>query len=253
MWSWINAAVDLVSLYPAGAMAAVFLAAIIEAVAVLGILIPGTPILMAVAGAAAMAGQPMVPLLALSIMGAVIGDFVSFWFGQRFSMRLCGVWPFSRRPALMANAGHFFERYGTYSVALCRFVPVLRSTVPLVAGMAGMCRRRFVLANVASAFVWAPLHIYPAQMAGMSLSRLEDGHWQSAAAWGVILLVCCAMGWAIHRVIMTRVRPSAAGHALRVDIERIQAVAGCHEQPVAEAAAEAQVGAAFGKPNVADC
>jgi undecaprenyl-diphosphatase len=195
----------------------------------------------------------MVPLLALSIMGAVIGDFVSFWFGQRFSMRLCGVWPFSRRPALMANAGHFFERYGTYSVALCRFVPVLRSTVPLVAGMAGMCRRRFVLANVASAFVWAPLHIYPAQMAGMSLSRLEDGHWQSAAAWGVILLVCCAMGWAIHRVIMTRVRPSAAGHALRVDIERIQAVAGCHEQPVAEAAAEAQVGAAFGKPNVADC
>jgi membrane protein DedA with SNARE-associated domain len=252
MWSWINAAVDLVSLYPAGAMAAVFLAAIIEAVAVLGILIPGTPILMAVAGAAAMAGQPMVPLLVLSIIGAVIGDFVSFWFGGRFSGRLCKVWPFSGRPALMANAAHFFEHYGTYSVALCRFVPVLRSTVPLVAGMAGMCRRRFVLANVTSAFVWAPLHIYPAKMAGMSLSRLADGHWQSAAVWGVILLVCCAIGWAIHRVIMTRVRPSAASHALCVDVQRIQAVAGCHEQAVAEAAAEAQIGAAFRQGDVAD-
>ena len=48
---------------PSLALGVVFLAAIIEAVAVLGILIPGTPILMAVAGAAAMAGQPMLPFL----------------------------------------------------------------------------------------------------------------------------------------------------------------------------------------------
>jgi undecaprenyl-diphosphatase len=206
MWSWINSAADLVALYPGWALGAVFLAAIIEAVAVLGILIPGTPILMAVTGAAAMAGQPMIPFLILSIVGAVIGDFLSFWIGRRFSVRLRGVWPFSRRPALMDNAGHFFERYGTFSVALCRFVPVLRSTVPLVAGMAGMRQRRFVMANVASAFVWAPVHIYPAKMAGLSLSRLEDGEWKSAALWAALLLVCCAFGWALHRVFLTRMR-----------------------------------------------
>jgi len=106
----------------------------------------------------------------------------------------------------MDNAGHFFERYGTFSVALCRFVPVLRSTVPLVAGMAGMRQRRFVMANVASAFVWAPVHIYPAKMAGLSLSRLEDGEWKSAALWAALLLVCCAFGWALHRVFLTRMR-----------------------------------------------
>lgn len=206
MWSWINAGVDLVALYPACALGAVFLAAIIEAVAVLGILIPGTPILMAVAGAAAMAGQPMMPFLALSIIGAVIGDFLSFWVGKRFSGRLRGVWPFSRRPALMDNAVHFFDRYGTYSVALCRFVPVLRSTVPLVAGMAGMRQRRFLLANVTSAFVWAPVHIYPAQLAGLSLERLKDGDWQSGAVWGAILLAGCAAAWAVHRAVVTRLR-----------------------------------------------
>jgi undecaprenyl-diphosphatase len=106
----------------------------------------------------------------------------------------------------MDNAEHFFERYGLYSVALCRFVPVLRSTVPLVAGMAGMRQRRFVLANVTSAFVWAPLHIYPAQMAGMSIGRMQDGEWQTAAVWAVLLLVCCGLGWGLHRVIMTRMR-----------------------------------------------
>ncbi len=206
MWSWIDAAVDLVALYPMCALAVVFLAAIIEAVAVLGILIPGTPILMAVAGAGAMAGQPMLPFLLLSIVGAVIGDFVSFWAGKRFSGRLRGVWPFASRPGLMSNAVRFFDRYGMYSVALCRFVPVLRSTVPLVAGMAGMQQRRFVMANVASAFVWAPAHIYPAQLAGLSLERLRVGDWQSGVLWGALLLAGCAAAWAVHRAVIARAR-----------------------------------------------
>ncbi|HEY1413167.1 MAG TPA: DedA family protein [Rhodopila sp.] len=206
MWSWINAAVDLVSAYPGAALVVVFLAAIIEAVAVLGILVPGTPILMAVTGAAAMAGQPMLPFLALSIVGAVIGDFLSFWLGRRFSGRLRGVWPFSRRPALMENAERFFDRYGVYSVALCRFVPVLRSTVPLVAGMAGMRRGRFLSGNVVSAFVWAPVHIYPAALAGVSLGRWRDGDWQSGALWGAILLAGCVGAWAVHRAVIARSR-----------------------------------------------
>jgi membrane protein DedA with SNARE-associated domain len=206
MWSWINAVVDLVAQYPAWALIVAFLAAIIEAVAVLGILIPGTPILMAVAGAAAMSGQPMLPFLTLSIIGAVIGDFLSYWVGKHFSFRLRGLWPFSRQPALMDHAAQFFDRYGTYSVALCRFVPVLRSTVPLVAGMAGMRQKRFVIANVASAFVWAPVHIYPAQLAGLSLDRLRDGDWQSAALWGGLLLAGCAAAWTLHRIIIARTR-----------------------------------------------
>jgi membrane protein DedA with SNARE-associated domain len=206
MWSWIDAAVDFVALYPNAALAVVFLAAIIEAVAVLGIIVPGTPILMAVTGAAAMAGQKMLPFLVLSIIGAVIGDLLSFWAGGRYCHRLCGVWPFSRRPGLMDAARKFFDRYGTLSVALCRFVPVLRSTVPLVAGMAGMRRRRFVTANVASALVWAPVHIYPAALAGLSISRLRDGDWQAGVLWGAILLTCCAAAWGVHRMVVAKAR-----------------------------------------------
>jgi membrane protein DedA with SNARE-associated domain len=202
MWSLIDAAVELVAWYPGWALGVVFAAAVIEAVAVLGILIPGTPILMAVAGAAAMAGQSMLPFLALSIIGAVLGDFLSFWIGRHFSSRLLSIWPFASRPALMANAARFFARYGPLSVALCRFVPVLRSTVPLVAGMAGMRQRRFVLANVASAFVWAPVHIYPAQMAGLSIGRLKNGDWQTCLLWGAGLWACAAAAWGLHWVLV---------------------------------------------------
>lgn len=67
MWSLINGAADLAAQYPVLAIVIAFTAAIIEAVAVLGIVVPGTPILMAVAAAGAMAGMSMVPIIIVSI------------------------------------------------------------------------------------------------------------------------------------------------------------------------------------------
>jgi membrane protein DedA with SNARE-associated domain len=206
VWSLINGAADLAAQYPVLAILIAFLAAIIEAVAVLGILIPGTPILMAVAAAGAMAGLSMTPILIVSIIGAVIGDFLSYWLGHRFRFRLRGIWPFATRPSLIGHAETFFHRYGTASVAICRFVPVLRSTVPLVAGMAGMARTRFLLANVASAFVWAPVHVVPAQFAGLSLVDLQAGDWQNAALWAVGLVLFASAGWLVHRRVVARAR-----------------------------------------------
>ena len=69
-----------------------------------------------------------------------------------------------------------------------------------------MRQRSFVLANVASAFVWAPVHIYPAQIAGLSIGRLRDGDWQSAALWGAVLLTACAAAWALHRTAIVKSR-----------------------------------------------
>ncbi|HEX2943934.1 MAG TPA: DedA family protein [Rhodopila sp.] len=184
-----------------------------EAVAVLGILIPGTPILMAVAGSAAMAGQSMTPFLVLAVIGAVLGDFFSFWAGSRFRGRLLRFWPFSRRPELMQNAERFFDQYGSYSVALCRFVPVLRSTVPLVAGMTGMRQRRFLTANVMSALVWAPVHIYPAQMAGLSVNKLREGDWSSSLLWAGLLLAGCLAAFVAHRLVLHRMRRGRMGAA----------------------------------------
>ena len=98
MWSLINGAADLAAQYPVLAILIAFAAAIIEAVAVLGVLIPGTPILMAVAAAGAMAGMSMIPIMIVAIVGAVIGDFVSYWLGHRFRFRLRDMWPFATRP-----------------------------------------------------------------------------------------------------------------------------------------------------------
>jgi membrane protein DedA with SNARE-associated domain len=205
LWAIVHSATALVGQNPGLAVLIAFLAAIIEAVAVLGVLLPGTPILMAIAGAAAMSGLSLWPIMVVAVLGAVIGDFVSFWLGERFSGRLRGVWPFAKRPELLAQAERFFQRYGMASVAICRFLPVLRSTVPLVAGMVGMPRRRFLIANVLSAFVWAPVHVLPARYAGLSLDRLESGDWQPAALCLAAFAVLSIAGWVIHRMVKARV------------------------------------------------
>jgi membrane protein DedA with SNARE-associated domain len=206
MWDWISHAsgfvsnsLGLVALYPGWALIVAFLAAIIEALAIVGTVVPGTVIVMGVAGAAAAAGQPMLPFLGVAILGAVIGDFLSYWVGFQFRFTVRQWWPLASHPQIMARADRFFARYGSFSVALCRFIPVLRSTVPLVAGIAGMSRRRFLIANVSSALVWAPAHVCPAQLAGLSIDRLRDGDWASALYLAAIVLVCCVAVWLVHR------------------------------------------------------
>jgi membrane protein DedA with SNARE-associated domain len=78
--------------------------------------------------------------------------------------------------------------------------------VPLVAGMAGMARSRFLLANVSSALVWAPAHVVPAQFAGLSLVDLQAGDWQNAALWAAGLILFASAGWLVHRHVVARAR-----------------------------------------------
>ncbi len=207
MWSLINDGIGWVAQYPDWALAGAFLAAIIEAVAIVGTIIPGTFIVMGIAGAAAASGQPILPFIAVAFLGAVVGDYVSYWVGHHFRFTVRQWRPLAARPQVMARADQFFERYGSYSVALCRFIPVLRSTVPLAAGIAGMSRRKFLMANVASALVWAPAHVCPAQLAGLSLDRLRAGDWETAALMGAGLGACMIAAWLLHK----RLTPRAIG------------------------------------------
>ena len=208
---WMSNTLGLVALYPGWALVVAFVAAIVEALALVGTFIPGTVIVMGVAGAAAAAGQPMLPILGVAVLGAVIGDFLSYWVGFHFRFTVRQWRPLASRPQIMASADRFFARYGSFSVALCRFIPVLRSMVPLVAGIAGMSRRRFLIANVSSALVWAPAHVFPAQLCGLLVDRLRDGDWVSAAFLGASVVACCIVVWLLHRRLTPLIAARRAG------------------------------------------
>ncbi len=196
---FIDTAAAWIAQNPGLTLLAIFLFAIVEATAVIGVLMPGTFIMMAIAGAGAMAGVNAWPMMAAALLGAVMGDVFSYWLGRHFNARLRAMWPLATRPHIMEAAEGFFAHYGTMSVALCRLLPVLRSTVPLVAGMAGMPRRRFLFANIASACVWAPAHIVPAQFAGISIEHLRTGDWRGAAVFLGLLVIAGGGLWLAHR------------------------------------------------------
>lgn len=86
---------------------------------------------------------------------AIVGDAVSYAIGQRTGPAI-----FSRPKSLLFNPDHviaardFYEKHGGKAIIIARFMPVVRTFVPVVAGIAGMPYRNFALYNVIGGFAW---------------------------------------------------------------------------------------------------
>lgn len=116
--------------------------------------LPGDSLLFA-AGTFAGAGRIDVwPTIAVIAVAAIAGDAVNYAIGRYFGPRLAARFPRLIRPRHMAASRAFFERYGGRAVLLARFVPIIRTFTPFVAGMCRMPLRRFWQFNIAGAFAW---------------------------------------------------------------------------------------------------
>ncbi|ANB75430.1 phosphoesterase [Paraburkholderia phytofirmans OLGA172] len=155
--------------HPAWTLTVIFLAAFLEAIAVIGTFIPGSTA-MFLAGALAGTGSLSLGWVFLwAIAGAVAGDGMSFWIGNRYKDRIVQLWPFSKHPQVLDAGYRFFQKHGAKSVVFARFIGPLRAIVPVVAGMLCMTPVRFYAMNVLSALIWAPAHILPGVVFGASV------------------------------------------------------------------------------------
>ncbi|HZZ09586.1 MAG TPA: VTT domain-containing protein [Paraburkholderia sp.] len=155
--------------HPAWMLTVVFLAAFLEAIAVIGTFVPGSTA-MFLAGALAGTGSLSLGwVFAWAIIGAIAGDGMSFWIGGRYKDRIVQLWPFSKHPQVLEAGHRFMRKHGAKSVVFARFVGPLRAIVPVVAGMLGMSPARFYAMNVLSALLWAPAHILPGVVFGASV------------------------------------------------------------------------------------
>lgn len=143
-----------------------------ESVAIIGTIVPGS-IMMTALGALAGAGViPLWSTIFWAILGAIVGDGISYWIGYYFKNRLPRVWPFRKYPNMLTSGEKFFYKYGSMSVFIGRFVGPVRALVPLVAGMLGMRPLQFTIANVASAIGWAPMYMLPGILLGAAALEL---------------------------------------------------------------------------------
>jgi membrane protein DedA with SNARE-associated domain len=143
MTALVQAVMGLIDRHPNWVSLITFLTAMSEAVAVVGLFIPGTAILIGIGSLVGLGHLALWPIVASATLGAVVGDGVSYWMGHRYGDLISSMWPFRERPQLLARGQAFFTRHGTKSIVIGRFLPVLRAIVPLIAGMARMPPRRF--------------------------------------------------------------------------------------------------------------
>jgi len=123
--------------------------------------LPGDSLLF-VAGAIAAGGALDVHALAVVLVAAaILGNSANYaigrWFGRRFFTREGSRW---LDPAHLARAHAFYERHGGKAVVLSRFLPIVRTYIPFVAGMARMPPARFMAYNALGAGAWAGLLTY---------------------------------------------------------------------------------------------
>ena len=120
-------------------------------------LLPGDSLLFT-AGLLANQPDPFAPLwlvMVLSPVAAILGDQVGYYIGHRFQPHIANR-PDGRifKQAYVKQTEEFFAKHGPITVILCRFVPIVRTYAPLVAGMAKMSYRTFIAYNVIGGVIW---------------------------------------------------------------------------------------------------
>ena len=172
--------------------------AMIEAVAIVGLFVPGIPIMFALGALAGSGVMSAGAMLAWAFLGAVLGDGVSYQIGQSFHRKVIGWWPFSKHPALLDKGEEFFYHYGDFSIALGRFVGPVRPIVPVVAGMLDMPALRFYVVNILSAIPWAVVYMMPGYMAAQSIVT-EEGN--SLPLFGLLFAILL-MGFLVFSLML---------------------------------------------------
>jgi membrane-associated protein len=151
---------ELVTAYGAWVYGVLFLIVFAETGLVVTPILPGDSLLFAAGAIAATGALDYRLLIVLLWVAAVAGDAVNYSIGRAVGariMRLAEIDPRWRRwinPAHIARAHEFFERHGGKAIVLARFMPIVRTFVPFVAGAAEMSYPAFALYNVAGGIAW---------------------------------------------------------------------------------------------------
>ncbi|MGC1182521.1 VTT domain-containing protein [Legionella sp.] len=175
-----------------------FLISLTESLAIIGSIVPGSVTMTAI-GILAGSGIMRIDLTLLAaILGAVVGDTLSYLLGYFYSERLVEFWPFKKYPQWLQYGKDFFALHGGKSVLIGRFIGPLRSIIPVIAGILHMKHWSFFIANVLSAIGWALLYVMPGVIIGAASHELST---ESATRLFVLILICLASMWLLSSMV----------------------------------------------------
>ena len=206
MASFIDPLIAFVSAHAGLAYLTLFLAALLEAVPVVGSVIPGSTAILALSALIPGGELKLEWVLAAAAAGALIGDGSAFWIGHKAQREILNSWPLARYPRVVAQSEAFFHRWGALAVFFARFVPPIRAFVPITAGALGMPPLRFFAVNIPAILLWAPAHVLPGVLAVSALHQyggiphhtgIGKHYWILAVVCGALIVALAT--WTIRR------------------------------------------------------
>lgn len=134
----------------------IFLVIFIETGFFFGFFLPGDTLLFS-AGIFALQGFfPLWAVVLAVALASILGNSLGYLTGRKIGRKL-----FEREASFFFNkkriyeAENFYKRYGSFTIILARFIPVIRTFAPLVAGIGGMKKKTFIICNLIGGIVWA--------------------------------------------------------------------------------------------------
>ena len=171
----VSGAYSLDDLIRWGGYAVLFAIVFTETGLLVGFFLPGDSLLITAGLVAAAGGLNIWWLDAILIITAVTGDSVGYAIGARLGPRL-----FTRPKSLVFNPRHvertrtFYARHGPKTIVIARFVPIIRTFAPVVAGVGAMEYRRFLLYNMAGGVGWVISMTWAGFLLGRAIPNVAD-------------------------------------------------------------------------------
>jgi len=151
---------DLCTAYGAWVYAILFVVVFCETGLVVTPFLPGDSLLFAVGSLAAINALDLTTSIVLLILAAILGDTVNYWIGDYVGPKV-----FHQEKSRFLNKEYllrthqFYEKHGGKTIIIARFLPIIRTFAPFVAGIGSMTYRRFLLFNVVGGVLWVLLFV----------------------------------------------------------------------------------------------
>ena len=182
---------DLIANYGVWIYAILFAIVFAETGLVVTPFLPGDSLLFATGALAATGALDVRLATVLVLVAAIAGDAVNYSVGRTAGIRIIHLantdprWGRWIKPAYIARAHEFFERHGGKAIVLGRFMPIVRTFVPFVAGVAEMSYPAFALYNVTGALAWVGICVGAGYVFG-NVPIVKDNF--SLVAMGIVIV-----------------------------------------------------------------
>jgi membrane protein DedA with SNARE-associated domain len=171
----------------------------------LGLLVPGDSAVLITASSLHGIGDFM-GLLLFVILGSLLGESLGFYLGRVFGKRIRNSWlgqKIGEKNWALGDA--FVHKRGGVAVAISRFIPVLHSLVPVIAGMTKMTYRSFISWTVAACALWSGVYCSLGWLAGQTWQSLANNAKWGGIIFSAIVVVAIVLG----HFVKTRVEKAA--------------------------------------------